>query len=75
MCKWSFAYKKARKSDYEQCVLDRYRFENRIKYAEKYLTKVLEKSHRQEIYQNLFKKENISFDMKSKENPILEKMT
>lgn len=51
---WKYAYQKARESDYEQNMLDRYRFQNRIKYAENLLKDVLEKNYRNKIYNDRF---------------------
>lgn len=52
---WSFAYRKARESDYAQCILDRYRFQNRIKYTKNLLRGVLEDGYRNKIYSERFK--------------------
>ena len=51
---WNYAYQKARESDYEQNMLDRYRFQNRIKYAENLLKDVLEKNYGNKIYNDRF---------------------
>ena len=51
---WSYAYRKARESDYEQYVLNRYRFQNRMKYAENLLKNVLEENYRNKVYNERF---------------------
>jgi len=52
---WSFAYKKARQNDYEKFILDRYRFEKRIKCVEMLLNSILIESHRNKVYNERFK--------------------
>lgn len=47
---WEYAYRKARESNYEQYILDRYRFQNKIKYVENLLKDVLEEKNRNKIY-------------------------
>ena len=51
---WAYAYKKARQSNYEQQILDRYRFKNRIKDAENILETVFDKKHRTKIFKERF---------------------
>lgn len=50
MVAWSYAYKQARKGQWEQVALDRFRFHQRIKKVNVVLEKILNCSHRQRIY-------------------------
>lgn len=52
---WSFAYRKARINNYEQHVLDRYRFQNRINFTENVLNCILRQNFRNKIYNERFK--------------------
>lgn len=47
---WSFAYREARKSDWQTCILDRIRFLNRIRSLEHLLMNVLSAEHRKKIF-------------------------
>ena len=51
---WSFAYKQARKSNYEQLALDRYRFQDRVNKTGKTLNKILEPNYRNKIFEERF---------------------
>lgn len=51
---WSFAYKQARKSNYQQFVLDRYRFQDRVNKTGKTLEKILEPNYRKKIFEERF---------------------
>lgn len=51
---WLFAYKKARQSNWQQDVLDRYRFREKIKNSEKMLTYVFDKNYRKKIFEERF---------------------
>lgn len=47
---WSFAYREARKGDWQTCILDRIRFLNRIRCLEHLLENVLSVEYRKKIF-------------------------
>lgn len=51
---WTFAYRQARKSNFQQLALDRHRFQRRIRKMEFIIGMVLECSHRDNIYRERF---------------------
>lgn len=51
---WDFAYRNARKSDWEKVYLDKLRFKRRIKDCEIELSNVFSKTHRMLIYNERF---------------------
>lgn len=51
---WSYAYKQARKSIWEEKARDRFRFQRRIKDVTTVLTKILKSEHRSRIYNERF---------------------
>lgn len=51
---WSYAYRSARKGEWESIARDRVRFQNRIQRAAACLDPVLDPHHRQQIYANRF---------------------
>lgn len=51
---WSYAHRKARQNNFESYVLDRYRFQDRIKDIESAFKTVLENSYRNKIYNERF---------------------
>lgn len=55
MITWSFAYRNARKSDWQILALDGYRFKNRINIISKNLDPILENEHRDRIYNERFR--------------------
>lgn len=50
MVVWSFAYKEARRGDYQKMWVDQCRFEKRIKMCEKSISKILDCNHRYKMY-------------------------
>jgi hypothetical protein len=55
MVVWAYAYKQARKSDFQRHYLDRLRYEKRIKQCEMIICKILDVNHRTVIYNERFK--------------------
>lgn len=55
MVVWDFAYRQARRSNFESTVLDRIRFEARIKSTEELLKNIFHCNHRCKIYNSRFK--------------------
>ena len=51
---WNYAYREARKSNFQQQYLDRLRFERRIRQSEDLICKILDKHHRNVIYRERF---------------------
>lgn len=51
---WNFAYRQARKGEWEQNGRDRVRFHDRIKRLESTLVPILDAGHRQKIYCDRF---------------------
>lgn len=56
LVKWNYAYRQARKSDYQRIYLDRLRFEKRIAECEQIFCKILDVDHRFKIYCERFNK-------------------
>lgn len=54
MYTWNYAYKAARKSDWEMIARDRERFKNRIKKLSIIILPILEQGHRISIYEKRF---------------------
>lgn len=51
---WAFAYREARKSDFQQLMLDRYRFQRRIEKIKTTLDMILESNFRNKIVHERF---------------------
>lgn len=54
MIVWEYAYRQARKGDWQTLALDRYRFQTRIHNVEKHLCEILQADHRDFIYTQRF---------------------
>lgn len=54
MCAWTFAYKQARKGDWEMATRDRCRFQRRIEETREMIDRILESNHRGSVYQSRF---------------------
>ena len=54
LVKWAFAYREARKSNYQQQFADRIRFRDRIMFCEKILSPLFDVAHRTKIYVDRF---------------------
>lgn len=52
---WNFAYNQARKSKWQEFLLDRIRFQNKIKMFEKQSIIIFSKQHRNYVYNHYFK--------------------
>lgn len=50
LVKWDFAYRDARKSEYQKLYLLRLRFERRIAQCEAFLQNIFDEEHREKIY-------------------------
>lgn len=54
LVKWDFAYRQARKCDYQRNYLDRLRFERRIMQCQNILHNIFDEEHRNKIYAERF---------------------
>lgn len=59
MYAWQFAYRMARKGDWEQLSLDEARFKRRIRFADHMLNPVLNATHRQQVYASRFAEDSM----------------
>lgn len=53
---WKYAYKEARKGEFQKAYLDRLRFKRKIEEMEKNLCSMLDINHRRKIYKERFAK-------------------
>lgn len=60
LVKWKFAYRQARKSEYQKTYLDTLRFERRILQFENTAEKIFNEKHRHKIYMDRFITNNIT---------------
>lgn len=59
LVKWDFAYREARKSDFQKTYLDRLRFQRRILDCESNLNYIFNKNHRDQVYFERFNVNNL----------------
>lgn len=54
MCTWTFAYRQARKGDWEMVARDRVRFQRKLEEFHEKIKHVFESNHRDNIYKSRF---------------------